>query len=97
MLQFSQPPPLSSKRISISSCSHCSKWTTGEPGPRLLPEFFPVTESTEFGRSFPRRVASAMASRICCVIQIWFAPAGTLTSKVGSPVSWQMAPSPSAA
>jgi hypothetical protein len=30
----------------------------GVPGPRLLPEFSPVIESTEFGRSLPRRVAS---------------------------------------
>src|SRR5882762_5050193 len=52
----------------------------GVPGPRLSPEFVPVIESTEFGRSFPRRVASATASRICCRIQIWFAPTGTRTS-----------------
>ncbi len=69
----------------------------GVPGPRLSPEFLPVIESTEFGRSLPRLVASATASRICWRIQIWFAPTGTLTSKVGMPVSWQMAPSPSAA
>ena len=42
----------------------------GVPGPRLLPEFSPVIESTEFGRSLPRRVASATASRICRRIQI---------------------------
>ncbi len=65
----------------------------GVPGPRLSPEFFPVIESTELGRSLPRRVASAMASRITCVMAIWFAPTGTLISKVGIPVSWQMAPS----
>jgi hypothetical protein len=47
----------------------------------------PVIESTEFGRSLPRRVASATASRICCRIQIWFAPTGVLTSNVGMPVS----------
>ena len=69
----------------------------GVPGPRLSPEFFPVIESTEFGRSLPRRVASATASRICCRIQIWLAPTGTFTSKVGIPVSWQIAPSPSTA
>ena len=69
----------------------------GVPGPRLSPEFSPVIESTEFGRSLPRRVASATASRICCLIQIWFAPTGVFTSKVGMPVSWQMAPSQSAA
>src|SRR5580765_6367465 len=69
----------------------------GVPGPRLSPELVPVIESTEFGRSFQRRVASATASRICCRIQIWFAPTGTFTSNVGMPVSWQMAPSPSAA
>src|SRR5712691_8225337 len=69
----------------------------GVPGPRLSPEFVPVIESTEFGRSFPRRVASATASRICCRIQIWFAPTGTRSSKVGMPVSWQMAPSLSTA
>ncbi len=70
---------------------------TGVPGPRLFPEFFPVIESTEFGRSFPRRVASAMASRIWRVIQAWSAPSGARISKVGMPVSWQIAPSPSAA
>ena len=32
----------------------------GVPGPRLLPEFSPVSESTEFGRSLPRLVASAI-------------------------------------
>src|SRR5439155_24013497 len=69
----------------------------GVPGPRLSPEFFPVIESTEFGRSLPRRVASATASRICCRIQIWSAPTGVCTSNVGIPVSWQIAPSPSAA
>ena len=42
-------------------------------------------------------VASATASRICFFITIWLAPTGVLTSKVGMPVSWQMAPSPSAA
>ena len=69
----------------------------GVPGPRLSPEFLPVIESTEFGRSLPRRVASATASRICWRIQIWLAPTGVFTSKVGMPVSWQIAPSPSAA
>ena len=34
----------------------------GVPGPRLSPEFSPVIESTEFGRSLPRRVASATAA-----------------------------------
>ena len=67
------------------------------PGPRLLPVFSPVSESTEFGRSLPRRVASATAALICCFIQIWLTPTGVLISKVGMPVSWQMAPSPSAA
>ena len=56
-----------------------------------------MIESTEFGRSLPRRVASATASRICFFITIWLAPTGVLTSKVGMPVSWQIAPSPSAA
>ena len=28
----------------------------GVPGPRLFPEFSPVIESTEFGRSLPRLV-----------------------------------------
>ena len=97
MFMFSQPPPFRTSLTSISSRSHCSKWMTGEPGPRLFPEFLPVTESTEFGRSLPRRVASAMASRICCAIHISFAPIGTLISKVGRPVSWQIAPSQSAA
>ncbi len=69
----------------------------GVPGPRLFPEFSPVSESTELGRSLPRFVASATADLICCFIQIWLAPTGVLISKVGMPVSWQMAPSPSAA
>ena len=69
----------------------------GVPGPRLSPEFFPVIESTELDRSLPRRVASATASPICRRIQIWLAPTGTRTSKVGMPVSWQIAPSASAA
>ena len=81
----------------MASSSHCSKWMIGVPGPRLLPEFSPVIESTEFGRSLPRLVASATASRICCFIQIWLAPTGTLISKVGMPVSWQIGPSQLAA
>ena len=56
-------------------------------GPRLSPELVPVIESTELGRSLPRLVASATASRICCRIQIWFTPTGVFTSKVGMPVS----------
>ena len=56
-----------------------------------------MIESTEFGPQLAAPVASATASRICCRIQIWFAPTGTFTSKVGMPVSWQIAPSPSAA
>ena len=67
------------------------------PGPMLLPEFSPVRESTELGRSLPRFVASATASRIFFFSSIWFTPTGVFTSKVGMPVSWQMAPSPSAA
>ena len=67
------------------------------PGPRLSPEFSPVIESTEFGRSLPRRVASATASRITFFIAIWLTPTGVLISKVGMPVSWQIAPSPLAA
>ena len=51
---FSQPPPFRISFTSISSRSHCSKWMIGVPGPRLLPEFSPVSESTEFGRSLPR-------------------------------------------
>src|SRR6266404_910392 len=65
----------------------------GVPGPRLSPEFAPVIESTELGRSLPRRVASAMASWILRFITIWFAPTGVLMSKVGMPVSWQIGPS----
>jgi len=53
-----------------SSFSHCSKWTIGMPGPTLSPEFAPVIESTELGRSLPRRVASATASRIDCSSRI---------------------------
>ena len=64
----------------------------GVPGPRLSPEFSPVSESTELGRSLPRLVASATASRMVCRIAIWLVPTGTWTSKVGMPVSWQMAP-----
>jgi len=67
------------------------------PGPRLFPEFSPVIESTEFGRSLPRLVASATASRMVPAIQIWFAPTGTLISNVGIPVSWQIGPSQLAA
>ena len=84
---FSQPPPLRISFTSISSRSHCSKCRMGVPGPRLFPEFSPVSESTAFGRSLPRFVASATAALICCFIQIWFAPTGTLISKVGIPVS----------
>ena len=64
MFLFSQPPPLRISLTSMSSCSHCSKWMTGVSSPRLSPLFFPVSESTEFGRSLPRRVASATAARI---------------------------------
>ena len=46
---FSQPPPLRISFTSMSSRSHCSKWMIGVPGPRLLPLFSPVSESTEFG------------------------------------------------
>ena len=95
---FSQPPPFRMSFTSISrSFSHCSKCTMGVPGPRLSPLFSPVNESTELDRSLPRRVASAMAARISFFITIWLAPTGAFTSKVGIPVSWQMAPSPSAA
>ena len=68
---------------------------TGVPGPRLLPLFLPVMESTELGRSLPRLVASATASAICFFITIWFAPTGVLISNVGKPVSWQIGPSSS--
>ena len=94
---FSQPPPFRMSLTSISSCSHCSKWMIGVPGPRLSPEFSPVSESTELGRSLPRRVASATASRMAVLKAIWLVPTGVFTSKVGIPVSWQMAPSTSAA
>ncbi len=59
----------------------------GVPGPRLLPLFFPVIESTELGRSLPSLVASASAARIFSPIAIWFAPTGALISNVGQPVS----------
>lgn len=52
----------------------------GVPGPRGSPELTPVIESTEFGRSLPRRVASATAARILARIQIWFAATGVFTS-----------------
>src|SRR5437879_4722544 len=45
MFLFSQPPPLHSKRTSISGSSHCSNSMTGVPEPRLLPLFLPVSES----------------------------------------------------
>ena len=69
----------------------------GVPGPRLLPLFLPVIESTELGRSLPSLVASASAARIFSRIAIWFAPTGTLISNVGQPVSWQIGPTPSQA
>ena len=62
---FSQPPPLRTSVTSTSSRSHWSTWTIGVPGPRLSPELRPVIESTELGRSLPRRVASATAAEIC--------------------------------
>ena len=67
------------------------------PGPRLSPELAPVIESTELGRSLPRLVASATARRTSFLSSIWLVPTGVLISKVGMPVSWQMAPSPLAA
>ena len=94
---FSQPPPLRISFTSTWSRSHCAKWTIGVPGPRLLPEFSPVSESTELGRSLPRLVASATASLMRCSSTIWLTPTGVFTSKVGMPVSWQMAPSTSTA
>ena len=89
MFLFSQPPPLRISRTSISSSSHCSKCTTGVSSPRLLPLFLPVSESTELGRSLPRRVASATASRIALRIAIWLTPGGVWMTNVGMPVSWQ--------
>ena len=56
-----------------------------------------MSESTEFGRSLPRRVASATAARIAFLISIWFTPTGVCTTNVGMPVSWQIGPSSSAA
>ncbi len=76
-LQFSQPPPLRISFTSISSRAHWRKWKIGVPGPRLLPEFFPVMESTEFGLSLPSLVASATARRIWSAIQSSSAPRGT--------------------
>src|ERR1700690_139107 len=97
MFLFSQPPPLRMRRTSISGCSHCSKWKTGVPGPRLSPLLRPVMESTELGRSLPRRVASAMASQAAWRTSIWLTPTGVWMKKVGMPVSWQMGASSSAA
>ena len=97
MFLFSQPPPFRISFTSISSCSHCSKWITGVSVPRLSPLFFPVSESTEFGRSLPSRVASATASRIAPLMRIWFTPTGVCTTNVGIPVSWQIGPSSSTA
>ena len=42
---------------------------------------------SDFGRSFPRRVASATASRITFFNAIWFTPTGVCTRNVGMPVS----------
>ena len=95
MFLFSQPPPLRISLTSISSSSHCSKWITGVSSPRLLPLFLPVSESTELGRSLPRRVASATASWIAFLSTIWLTPTGVWTTNVGMPVSWQMGPSSS--
>ena len=49
---------------------------TGVSSPRLLPLFFPVSESTELGRSLPKRVASATAAWMACLMRIWFTPTG---------------------
>ena len=97
MFLFSQPPPLRISLTSMSSFSHCSKCTTGVSSPRLLPLFFPVRESTEFGRSLPSRVASATASKIAFLMRIWFTPTGVWTTNVGIPVSWQIGPTSSLA
>ena len=98
MFLFSQPPPFRSRRTSISSeFLHCWTWTVGVPGPRLSPLFVPVRESTEFGRSLPRFVASAIALWIADSMRIWSAPTGVLTRNVGQPVSWQIGPSQSLA
>src|SRR3954453_15884483 len=97
MFLFSQPPPFNISFTSTSSCSHCSKWMTGVSSPRLFPLFFPVIESTELGRSLPRRVASATASRIAWRRRIWLTPTGVCTKNVGIPVSWQIGPSSSTA
>src|SRR5579872_5283987 len=70
---------------------------TGVSGPRLSPLFLPVKESTELGRSLPRRVASATAARMAFLRTIWFTPTGVCTTKVGMPVSWHMGPSSAAA
>src|SRR5512135_239380 len=71
-LVFSQPPPFRSSLTSISSgYSHWFQWMMGVPAPRLSPLFLPVIESTELGRSFPCRVASATASKIDCFIASW--------------------------
>jgi hypothetical protein len=47
------------------------------------------TPST-FGRSAPRRVASATASAIASLSAIWSKPTGVLIEKTGVPVSWQI-------
>jgi hypothetical protein len=61
-------------------------------GPRLSPEFSPGNRVDRIRPQLAARVASATASRICFFNQIWLAPTGTLTSKVGMPVSWQIGP-----
>src|ERR1700722_6195311 len=97
MFLFSHPPPLRISFTSISSSSHCSKCITGVSVPRLLPLFFPVSESTEVGRNLPRLVASATALRIAFFTAIWLTPTGVCTTNVGMPVSWQIGPSSSCA
>ena len=62
-----------------------------------MPLFLPVSESTELGRSLPRRVASATASQAALRIAIWFTPTGVWMKNVGMPVSWQIGASPSRA
>ena len=59
----------------------------------MSPLFLPVSESTELGRSLPRRVASTTAWRRCSRSASWLMPTGVLILKVGIPVSWQMGPS----
>ena len=86
---FSEPPPFSRSVTSGAGTSASAKWWTGRPGATLPPTVAPVSASTVFSRSQPRRVASRTASAAARVSGPWGVPGGTRQKKVGVPVSWQ--------